>query len=57
MVCVIIRVQQWEGIIHQTLKAKNGNWYNFNDTHTTEIKDLNNIISTQAYCLFYRKKK
>ena len=38
------------------IKNANGKWYNFNDTQVMEIKE-EYIISTQAYCLFYRKKK
>ena len=39
------------------VKNANGSWYHFNDTHITEIKDENKIITPQAYCLFYRKVK
>ena len=44
---------------HYTASVKNadGKWYSFNDTRVGEIKDTNKIISNQAYCLFYRKKK
>lgn len=37
------------------IKNANGKWYNFNDTIITEI-DESKIISSQTYCLFYRKK-
>ena len=38
------------------IKNANGKWYIFNDTQVNEIKE-EHVISTQAYCLFYRKKK
>tara|TARA_B100000900_G_scaffold135864_1_gene115071 strand:+ start:1238 stop:2269 length:1032 start_codon:yes stop_codon:yes gene_type:complete len=37
------------------VKNANGNWYNFNDTNVSRISE-NKIVSTMAYCLFYRKK-
>ncbi len=37
------------------VKNANGKWYHFNDTNVTEVVDLNTIISTKAYVLFYRK--
>lgn len=42
---------------HYTANVKNANgkWYNFNDTHVSEIVDENNIITNKSYCLFYRK--
>jgi len=42
---------------HYTANIKNANnkWYNFNDTAVNEIKE-EQVISTQSYCLFYRKK-
>lgn len=33
-----------------------GSWYNFNDTSVTKI-GLSKVVTQQAYCLFYRKKK
>tara|TARA_Y100000816_G_C26095054_1_gene579309 strand:+ start:968 stop:2035 length:1068 start_codon:yes stop_codon:yes gene_type:complete len=45
---------------HYTAHIKNANgiWYNFNDTFIQKIKDISNtIISNEAYCLFYEKKK
>jgi ubiquitin carboxyl-terminal hydrolase 8 len=39
------------------IKNANGKWYAFNDTQVNEIIKEENIISPQAYCLFYRKKK
>jgi ubiquitin carboxyl-terminal hydrolase 8 len=43
---------------HYTAYVKNANkkWYHFNDTNVNEI-DVNSIISTKAYVLFYRKKQ
>jgi ubiquitin carboxyl-terminal hydrolase 8 len=43
---------------HYTAYVKNANnkWYHFNDTSVTEI-DVNEIVSTKAYVLFYRKKQ
>lgn len=37
------------------IKNANGKWYLINDTSLTEISDNKKIITTQAYCLFYRK--
>jgi ubiquitin carboxyl-terminal hydrolase 8 len=34
----------------------NGKWYLFNDRVVQEIKKTSNIITNNAYCLFYRKK-
>ena len=41
---------------HYTAFVKNANnkWYHFNDTKVNEVNDKN-IITNQAYCLFYRK--
>tara|TARA_B110000908_G_C10120063_1_gene387184 strand:- start:238 stop:420 length:183 start_codon:yes stop_codon:yes gene_type:complete len=43
---------------HYWSYAKNidGNWYNFNDTQITSIEE-SDLISSDAYCLFYKKKK
>lgn len=43
---------------HYTSYVKNANdkWYHFNDSQVTEIKKKENVISSKAYCLFYRKK-
>tara|TARA_Y100000389_G_scaffold396_2_gene376 strand:- start:899 stop:1927 length:1029 start_codon:yes stop_codon:yes gene_type:complete len=38
------------------VKNANNKWYDFNDTNVTQINE-NNIISSNSYCLFYRKKK
>ena len=36
-------------------KNTDGNWYNFNDEDVSLINE-SNLISPQAYCLFYKKK-
>ena len=43
---------------HYTAFVKNANdkWYHFNDTSVEEIKDVKQIITSKAYCFFYRKK-
>lgn len=43
---------------HYTSFVKNANdkWYFFNDTSVKEVKD-EKIVTNNAYCLFYRKKK
>jgi ubiquitin C-terminal hydrolase len=43
---------------HYTSYVKNANekWYHFNDQSVSEMKSIDSIISTKAYCLFYRKK-
>ena len=42
---------------HYTCFSKtNNNWYLYNDTGTSLVKNENSIISNNAYCLFYRKK-
>lgn len=38
------------------VKNANGKWYHFNDAQVSEIEDIKKIVSTKAYCLFYRKK-
>ena len=38
------------------VRVANGEWYNFNDTNVTKISD-SQVLSPQAYCLFFRKKK
>ena len=37
------------------VKNANGKWYHFNDTSVVEVALINSLISTKAYCLFYRK--
>ena len=43
---------------HYTAYVKNidNEWYSFNDTQVNKIADKTKIISTYAYCLFYKKK-
>ena len=38
------------------VRVANNEWYNFNDQSITKINQ-NQIVTPQAYCLFYRKKK
>ena len=38
------------------VKNANGKWYLFNDVQVVEVKDVNQIITPNAYVLFYRKK-
>lgn len=37
------------------VKNANGKWYHFNDTSVVEVALINSLITTKAYCLFYRK--
>lgn len=37
-----------------TIKKENGKWYNFNDTRVEQISEKK-VISTKAYCLFFKK--
>ena len=43
---------------HYTSFVKNANdkWYHFNDTNVSEITNLDELITSKAYCFFYRKK-
>lgn len=36
------------------IKKEDGKWYNYNDTNITEISEKK-VISTKAYCLFFKK--
>lgn len=38
------------------VKNANGKWYHFNDTSVDEIDVLQHLVTSKAYCLFYRKK-
>ena len=38
------------------VKNANGKWYHFNDTSVTEVVNTAELVSTRAYCFFYRKK-
>ena len=38
------------------VKNSNDSWYHFNDAIISKVDKLNNLISSNAYCLFYRKK-
>lgn len=56
----LIGVCNHSGIInggHYTCYSKtNNNWYLYNDSHASLVKNTNDIISNNAYCLFYKKK-
>ena len=43
---------------HYTSFVKNANekWYHYNDTSVQEVALTNQIISSKAYCFFYRKR-
>ena len=34
---------------------KNGKWYLFNDSSTSEVENIYDIISSEAYVLFYKR--
>jgi len=38
------------------VKIEDDRWLHFNDSHITEVKDVNHIISPKAYCFFYKKR-
>jgi ubiquitin C-terminal hydrolase len=38
------------------VKNANGKWYHFNDTDVSEVDNLQDLVTSKAYCLFYRKK-
>jgi len=44
---------------HYTSFVKNANnkWYHYNDNRVAEVTDVRQIISPNAYCFFYRKRK
>ena len=39
------------------VKNANGKWYHFNDTSVSEVGLTEQIVSTKAYVLFYKKKQ
>jgi ubiquitin C-terminal hydrolase len=43
---------------HYTSFVKNSNdkWYHYNDTSVSEVIQQQQIISSKAYCFFYRKR-
>jgi ubiquitin C-terminal hydrolase len=43
------------GHYYAYVKAKSGNWYEFNDTNVNPIKE-DQVITPRAYVFFYRKK-
>ena len=38
------------------VKTADNKWYHFNDTHVNEVTNVKQIITSHAYCFFYRKK-
>ena len=44
------------GHYYSYCKYKDGNWYEFNDSSVSKISK-EKIVSSSAYCLFYKKKK
>lgn len=45
---------------HYTAYAKsfaNTNWYDFNDTHVSQVKDTELVVTKSAYLLFYRRRQ
>tara|TARA_B100000035_G_C21036620_1_gene571341 strand:+ start:4488 stop:5510 length:1023 start_codon:yes stop_codon:yes gene_type:complete len=44
------------GHYNSYVKNLNGKWYLYDDTEVIEITDVENLVSSNAYCLFYRKK-
>lgn len=40
-----------------SVKVNDHSWFSFNDTNVSKINDENKVITQNAYCLFYRKKK
>lgn len=47
------------GFGHYTAYAKNpydGNWYDFDDSHVTQVTDPSKVITEAAYNLFYKRK-
>lgn len=39
------------------VKNANGNWYHYNDTRVSLVKNKTDIKTPNAYCFFYRKRK
>lgn len=39
------------------VKTAEDKWFHFNDTNVNEIKNMEDLVSSRAYCLFYRKRK
>ena len=34
----------------------NGNWYDFNDSSVSEVRNPNSVITAAAYVLFYKRR-
>ena len=39
------------------VKNANGKWYHYNDSSVTDVEKLQDIITPNAYCFFYRKQQ
>ena len=39
------------------VKTADNKWFHYNDTHVNHVGDLSKIVTSKAYCFFYRKKK
>ena len=39
------------------IRNANDNWYHYDDINVDQVKNPNLIIGSNAYCLFFRKKK
>jgi ubiquitin C-terminal hydrolase len=44
------------GHYNSYIKNLNGKWYLYDDTEVLEMTDVENLVTANAYCLFYRKK-
>jgi len=45
---------------HYTAYAKSpvtGNWYDYNDSHVSQVKDPEHVVQKNAYLLFYRRRE
>ena len=45
------------GHYYSYVKNANGKWYKFNDTLVSEVTNLGDLQTPNAYCFFYRKQK
>ena len=39
-----------------TVRVADGRWFTFNDTHVSEATNMTHLESSEAYCLFYRRR-
>lgn len=44
------------GHYNSYVKNLNEKWYLYDDTEVTEVKNIDKLVSSNEYCLFYRKK-